>query len=710
MFRNPIFWAWVALLALGGVYTLGWTTDNRVERWVGQTGATPGFELLAERFGGDEFVLVRSERLMLDAEDRMTAWRASTEALRAAPAAAVVFDPLELAPDGAPLERLAAAAERPVVRALGLVDTEAPFRVDRIVTVRPGATPAERNALSAAVDDLRRRTEERGETFACAGHPLVATALDAEARRVEQVFAPLLVVAAALAVAAFLRSARLAIAALLPAGAASIGARAALRAAGVDSDLILVAVGPVAFVLVLAAVMHPVVAFKRHLVRGVDPSDAWRKARREKLRAGIAAAVTTAAGFGVFLTSGMTSVAIFGGTISVTMVAAIPVTFVGLGAILGHRSFGGLAAGTSNEPARRPWTRWARRVVCHRKGVLAGLALTFALGGAGFTRLSSETNPLGYFPRGHVLASDFASIEASGTPLSTVDVLAQREDGAPFELAAVSNETLGAALAADPDASSVLGPATVAADVRAEGGAAASLAIPVALRASERLDSNGEVARWTVRVPTVESAPMRAIVERLEERARAWGDANGARILVAGSVPSMLAMQDVLISTLVRSILLTALVSAAFFVFVTRDPRELAAAFIANFAPLSVVALGAWIAGVPLDGATVMVAACVLGLAVDNTLHLLLAARRTGVPLAAQATPSPRARLRAFDVVGTAAFVSSAALALGFGALALSGFAPTARFGALAALGCVAAFASDMVVLPAVWVRTRTGS
>ncbi|MEM9801753.1 MAG: hypothetical protein AAGA20_15615, partial [Planctomycetota bacterium] len=212
------------------------------------------------------------------------------------------------------------------------------------------------------------------------------------------------------------------------------------------------------------------------------------------------------------------------------------------------------------------------------------------------------------------------------------------------------------------------------------------------------------------RIPTVESAPTRTIVERLDARARDWAEANDAEVLLAGSVPAMLAMQDVLIGTLVRSILLTALVSAAFFLFVTRDRRELVAAFITNVAPLSIVAIGAWIAGVPLDGATVMVAACVLGLAVDNTLHLLVAARRPGVRLVDHPAPDARARLRAFDRVGTAAFVSSAALALGFGALALSGFAPTARFGALAALGCVAALASDLVVLPALWVRPRSGS
>jgi predicted RND superfamily exporter protein len=96
-----------------------------------------------------------------------------------------------------------------------------------------------------------------------------------------------------------------------------------------------------------------------------------------------------------------------------------------------------------------------------------------------------------------------------------------------------------------------------------------------------------------------------------------------------------------------------------------------------------------------------MVAAAVLGLAVDNTFHLMYAAG-TAQPV------RMRAALRAFERVGRAAAISSAALALGFLILALSGFAPTARFGLLCAVGAASALLADLVVLPARWIRSRT--
>jgi predicted RND superfamily exporter protein len=98
-----------------------------------------------------------------------------------------------------------------------------------------------------------------------------------------------------------------------------------------------------------------------------------------------------------------------------------------------------------------------------------------------------------------------------------------------------------------------------------------------------------------------------------------------------------------------------------------------------------------------LDAATVMVASVVMGLAVDNTFHVLRAARGGGA----------RARLAALDAVGGAALASTLALAVGFAALAASDFAPTARFGGLTALGVLAAFVGDFLVLPALWIGTR---
>ncbi|MCA8981072.1 MAG: RND transporter, partial [Planctomycetes bacterium] len=108
--------------------------------------------------------------------------------------------------------------------------------------------------------------------------------------------------------------------------------------------------------------------------------------------------------------------------------------------------------------------------------------------------------------------------------------------------------------------------------------------------------------------------------------------------------------------------------------------------------PVAVVMLVNRLCYASLDASTVMVAAVVLGLAVDNTLHLVHARQHGGTTLA-------------FARVAEPAALGATALALGFGSLALSGFAPTMHFGILVATGVGAALVGDFVLLPALWLR-----
>ena len=289
---------WVAAIAAAVLYGAGWETDNRLARWVGQLGAQEGWRLLVERFGGDEFVVVRVAGADLGAAADREALGELRRALAGEPAVSRCVDALALAGSGD-------VRADPVVRALDLVDPDA-ARYDLLLAVRPEATPGERARLVDQLEERRAWAARRGWELLRAGHPLVAAALDAEARAAERRFAPALVLLAVLAAALLLRSGSLALAVLLPAALASAVPRAALRALGVDSDLLLVVVGPLGFVLLFASTLHLATAFARHLP-GRSAAEARRAAVREKLAAGLLAAATTAAGFGVFLASELLS-------------------------------------------------------------------------------------------------------------------------------------------------------------------------------------------------------------------------------------------------------------------------------------------------------------------------------------------------------------------------------------------------------------------
>jgi predicted RND superfamily exporter protein len=99
---------------------------------------------------------------------------------------------------------------------------------------------------------------------------------------------------------------------------------------------------------------------------------------------------------------------------------------------------------------------------------------------------------------------------------------------------------------------------------------------------------------------------------------------------------------------------------------------------------------------VPVDSTTVMIAAAVLGLAVDDTLHALGSYRALLLKHGAE-----QAVLLTFRKVAPAHVLTSAILALGFLAVSLSSFVPVARFGALLGMGILAALMADLLLVPA---------
>ncbi len=704
---------WLAWLAACGATTtlaLGWRIDNRLSNWVAQAGGDAGYALLQERFGGDELVLVRCAGLD-GAEPADVAWlRSGVRRLRAEPAVHDVLDPSETfevardvsansrAPErGADAFELAQLARRPVVRALDLVDA-ARGRLDLVLSIAPDAQPEQRAALAASLRTLRDEATAHGLELRAAGHPLLSTALDAEAARIERVFAPLLVLCAFLATALCLRSFRLALIACLPAILASSGARAGLALCGVAGDLILVSVGPVSFVVVLASTLHLVVAFRRRTRLGEPPQAAARAALREKLGAGLLASVTTATGFGIFVLAQLRSVELFGATVALAVLIVVPLAFFGCTPLLAACPPSSGSRARTRTGSRR-WRRLALGATRRRRLVGAALVPLLVAGALAGANLPHETNALHYFPAGHAVRDDFVALEAEGAALSTVElVLRAADDGPAWSPLAPAWSEVRAALTSTSGVRGVFGPGDVAAEVRERAGFAAALVAPAAQRRAARLSEDGRLARWTLRFPTGGEDQCRALFAALESVAhdlvgRPLGAVVVSEAFVAGSLPATLAMQRTLVETLTSSLAWTLLATTLFFLVVVRSLRDLASAVVVNLVPVAAVLTTAYALSFPLDGATVMVAAVVLGLAVDNTFHILHAARGR----------SPRLRVRAFARVAPAAAISSSALALGFATLVCSGFAPTARFGLLTAIGACAALVADLVVLPALW-------
>ena len=124
------------------------------------------------------------------------------------------------------------------------------------------------------------------------------------------------------------------------------------------------------------------------------------------------------------------------------------------------------------------------------------------------------------------------------------------------------------------------------------------------------------------------------------------------------------------------------------------------AAMIPTLLPVVVTlgAMGLW--GIYLDMGTAMVGAVVLGIAIDDTVHILTQYRRRRLRGLAAAAAIRAAVLH----VGRAVVTTSLALALGFFVLTLSSWESVASFGFLSGVAILGAMLADLFVLPALVV------
>jgi predicted RND superfamily exporter protein len=145
-----------------------------------------------------------------------------------------------------------------------------------------------------------------------------------------------------------------------------------------------------------------------------------------------------------------------------------------------------------------------------------------------------------------------------------------------------------------------------------------------------------------------------------------------------------------------------ALVSATLALLLRGQGMLVPWAIVANVLPVvALIGLMGW-SGIGIDPANTMVGAILIGVGVDDTIHLALrfaAARRGGRDVAG-------ALDAALDTAGEPVLVAGGVLALGFSVLLFSEWGGLVGFGMLASLGIGLLLAGDLLLLPAALLAT----
>jgi hypothetical protein len=135
-----------------------------------------------------------------------------------------------------------------------------------------------------------------------------------------------------------------------------------------------------------------------------------------------------------------------------------------------------------------------------------------------------------------------------------------------------------------------------------------------------------------------------------------------------------------------------------------RNMRLALVAVVTNFVPIMVVnGMMGWV-GLKINMGAAMIAAVSMGLAIDGSIHYLIAYRRAR--LRSRSVTEALASVQ--QSVGRGMIFSTLALIVGFSALATSQFVPTVYFGTLVSISMLCTLFGTLIWLPLLirWVES----
>lgn len=171
----------------------------------------------------------------------------------------------------------------------------------------------------------------------------------------------------------------------------------------------------------------------------------------------------------------------------------------------------------------------------------------------------------------------------------------------------------------------------------------------------------------------------------------------GVKVEIGGNGRLFADQVDLLVSGQINSFAGAFVQIFIFMAILWRSPSASALCMLPNLAPLYFIFVLMGAAGIYLDLATVMIASVVLGITVDDTIHLY-----HGYQHRLRAGISPVfAIARSFESSGRAVLAVSLLLIAQFGLLSFSNFIPTANFGLMTATGLFSGQLFELLLLPA---------
>jgi uncharacterized protein len=470
----------------------------------------------------------------------------------------------------------------------------------------------------------------------------------------------------------------------------------------------------------VADAVHLLVGFYRARTAGLGRRDAAHHTLTKNLVPTLLTSVTTALGFFSFATADLPPIAGLGALAGIGTILAWVVSYLVAGPMMVLWPGKEPAAGERNaaDSLRRATPRTTAYVAFvdrHRRSIVLGFATaTVVLGYLG-TQNAINSNPYEYFKKGLPIrdAQDFILDKLSGVASFELVVDSGREDGIKdpdfmkrverFEAQAMELGDISRAVSLVDilrqmnRALNGGGDEHYALPETGEGIAQElllyTMGLPQGMDVNDRVTIKNDALRVTLVSTIVDSSRFTKTTERLE----AMGKELGLQVKVTGKMALYQNMNGHVVRSFLVSLVLAIGLIGMVMLASFRSLKLGAISAIPNVVPLLFGGGALFLISGRLDMGSVMVASVCLGLAVDNTIHIMTNYNRH----VAEGASAPEAIAQLLAHAGPAMATTTVVLVSGFGTLAFGTFIPNVYFGLLTAIILSVGFLTDMVLLPA---------
>lgn len=706
----------LGLAIISGIYALGLRMDNRFENMLNPTDDDAKvYQEFLDTFGSDEFIIVGiSGKPILD-ESALDVMVESLEKLETVPFVEMVTGIPTVYRDRFGLEDPEALVDEivstPFYRGLFINDDK--DIAGLLVNTEELKNPGDRELLVGGLEDAIKPMEDYGFRVDLVGGPIFNVRLNGISMKESFRIFPIAAVLSLIVLFVFLRSFR-AIAVVILCGALSLlYTISTVAMAGKTLNVVTSMLPIILWVLAIANCIHLVCRYQYYRVSLPDARSALNAALADVRRACALSAITTSFGFISLTLADIGPIQELGFLMSGGLLISLAVNLL-LGPNL--LLLFDVPAPRGKDGNSDHWFHGVASFAFRfRTPVLLACSLLAIAGVYSAINVQTERDSLGFMPEKSPTVESYRFVLENLTGSGTLELAIQTPDGWLNDEYWAPVSKMKSRIGESPLVPRVMSPYDFLKKIRQwdEDLEPESYRLPDSQEHAEELldilepedktelsrlvTDDGKMIRVTVIVSSTDSNDLRKVANvALEELENLPSPLTG---YATGIGLRMEKMQDRLVSTQIKTFSLAFVLVFICISIGLKSMRLMMVAIFPNMVPILTVFLSMYLLSISLDAATVMVASIALGIAVDDTVHLLTAIyheRKKG-------HDTRTAVVNGVVKIGASISVTTVAAAIGFFTLSMSEFIPVAYFGLLSGIAMIMALVADFLLVPALF-------